>query len=203
MKKVWLWVLIPLALVLPVSVVIAAEAPTDIVRNTTDQVITRIQNDRDELRQDPAKMFALVSELIFPRFDFPIMGQWVLGTHWKGADEPSRQLFIDQFRKLLVRTYATALLEFSDEAITYPNKEATIKGRTAVVRQEIEQAGSTPIELGYRLHDASGEWKVIDVSVDGVSLVKTYRASFSSMINASGLASLIETLDAKNKEISQ
>jgi phospholipid transport system substrate-binding protein len=203
MKKVWLWVLISLALVLPVSVVIAAEAPTDIVRNTTDQVITRIQNDRDELRQDPAKMFALVSELIFPRFDFPIMGQWVLGTHWKGADEPSRQLFIDQFRKLLVRTYATALLEFSDEAITYPNKEATIKGRTAVVRQEIEQAGSTPIELSYRLHDASGQWKVIDVSVDGVSLVKTYRASFSSMINDSGLASLIETLDAKNKEISQ
>ncbi|MDA0823310.1 MAG: ABC transporter substrate-binding protein [Proteobacteria bacterium] len=202
MKKVWSLVL-SLAFVVPMNVVIASEAPTDIVRNTTDQVITRIQNDRDELRQDPSKMYALVSELIFPRFDFPIMGQWVLGTHWKGADPQSQQSFIDQFRKLLVRTYATALLEFSDQAITYPDKEATIKGRTAVVRQEIEQAGSAPIELGYRLHDASGEWKVIDVSVDGVSLVKTYRASFSSMINDSGLAHLIETLDAKNKEINQ
>ncbi|MFT4560841.1 MAG: phospholipid transport system substrate-binding protein [Gammaproteobacteria bacterium] len=203
MKKVWLLVLISLVFAFPMSAAFAAETPTELVRNTTDEVITRIENDREELRQDPAKMFALVSELIFPRFDFPIMAQWVLGTHWKGADPQSQQLFIDQFRKLLVRTYATALLEFSDQAITYPDKEATRKGRTAVVRQEIEQAGSAPIALGYRLHDGSGQWKVIDVSVDGVSLVKTYRASFSSMINESGLASLIETLRAKNKEINQ
>lgn len=148
-------------------------------------------------------MYALVAELIFPRFDFPIMAQWVLGPHWKDADEELRTTFIAQFRKLLVRTYATALLEFSDQEITYPDIPDVQKGRTAVVRQAIEQAGSEPISLGYRLHNASGSWKVFDVSVDGVSLVKTYRASFSSLIRDHGLVSLIESLAAKNKEIDQ
>jgi phospholipid transport system substrate-binding protein len=203
MKKVWLSVWMFLALALVVADVAAMETPTEIVRNTTDEVLARVKSDRDALRQDPAKMYALVSELIFPRFDFPIMAQWVLGTHWKGADEQVREVFIGQFRKLLVRTYATALLEFSDQAISYPDATATKKGRTAVVRQEIEQAGSSPIALGYRLHNTEGTWKVFDVAVDGVSLVKTYRASFSSIINSGGLAGLIETLSAKNSEISQ
>jgi phospholipid transport system substrate-binding protein len=203
MKKVWLFVLIMfVATVLPQQLA-AMEAPADIIKTTTDLVITRIQSDRDELREDPAKMYALVSELIFPRFDFPIMAKLVLGTHWKDADSALRESFVGHFRKLLVRTYATALLEFSNQKITYPEGGASQKERTAVVRQEIEQPGSAPIALGYRLHNSAGAWKVFDVSVDGVSLVKTYRASFSSMINDDGLANLIEKLSAKNKEINQ
>ncbi len=203
MKQVWLSVLMCALLLTAATELAAAEAPMDIVRNTTDQVLDRVQNDREALRQDPAKMFALVSEVIFPHFDFPIMAQWVLGTHWKEADEASRAEFVDQFRKLLVRTYATALLEFSDQAITYPDDTATVKGRTVEVRQEIDQSGSEPILIGYRLHSIGGNWKVFDVAVDGVSLVKTYRASFSSLIKDGGLPGLIAGLSEKNKEINQ
>jgi phospholipid transport system substrate-binding protein len=181
----------------------AAEAPLEIVRNTTDQVLMRVKNDREALRSDPAAVYALVSELIFPHFDFPIMARWVLGTHWKGADEATRGEFIDQFRKLLVRTYATALLEFSDQEIAYPEGSETSKGRAVVVRQEIGQAGSEPSLVGYRLHNTGGGWKVFDVAVDGVSLVKTYRASFTSIIKDRGLSGLIDSLRTKNKEINQ
>ena len=115
-----------------------------------------------------------------------------------------RAEFIVQFQKLLVRTYATALLEFSDQSITYPEKNTeTSSGRTVVVRQEIEQTSSEPIRIGYRLHNTSGEWKIFDVAVDGVSLVKTYRASFSSIIKDGGITSLIDRLQIKNKEINQ
>ena len=179
------------------------EAPGDVVRGTTDQVLARVKSDREALRRDPASMYALVAELIFPHFDFPIMSQWVLGTHWKTAEESSRAAFIEEFRKLLVRTYATALLEFSDQAISYPEANVGTSERTALVSQEIEQTGSEPILLGYRLHNTSGAWKVFDVTVDGVSLVKTYRASFSSIIEDGGIAHLIETLREKNKEIGQ
>jgi phospholipid transport system substrate-binding protein len=178
------------------------EAPLEIVRNTTDQVLMRISDDRDALREDPAKMYSLVADLIFPHFDFPIMAQWVLGPHWKDADAQSREKFVEQFRKLLVRTYATALLEFSDQEITYPEINEVSKGRTVVIRQEIEQAGGTPILLGYQLHNTGGNWKVFDVAVDGVSLVKTYRASFSSIIKDSGLSGLIDSLSVKNRDIS-
>lgn len=203
MKQVWLSVLMLAVFLTAADELAAAQAPMDIVRNTTDQVLSRVQSDRDALRQDPAKMYALVSEVIFPRFDFPIMAQWVLGTHWKDADKALRDEFVDQFRKLLVRTYATALLEFSDQEINYPEDNAAVKGRTVEVRQEIDQSGSEPILLGYRLHNTGGEWKVFDVAVDGVSLVKTYRASFSSLIKDEGLPGLIDSLAAKNKEINQ
>ena len=203
MKNGWLVGTFLSVSLLMASTVAAMDAPIDIVRNTTDQVLSRVASDRDALRQDPAKMFNLVSELIFPHFDFPVMSQLVLGTHWKGAEEGARTQFIEQFRKLLVRTYATALLEFSDQKISYPDDNPPAEGRTALVRQEIEQTGSEPILLGYRLHNSSGNWKVFDVAVDGVSLVKTYRASFSSIIKDGGIDSLISSLSSKNAEIGQ
>jgi len=180
----------------------AAPVPADIVRTTTDDVLARVTADKETLRADPGKMFNLVSEVIFPHFDFTIMSQWVLGEHWSSADEASRAAFVDQFRKLLVRTYATALLEFSDQTITYPDTEQKGGANTALVRQEISQEGGAPMPILYRLHNKTGEWKVFDVSVDGVSLVKTYRASFGAMIKDGSLAALIDELATKNKQYS-
>jgi phospholipid transport system substrate-binding protein len=190
----WLFAMSALALAAA-----AAPAPLEIVRTTTDNVLERVKTDKETLRAEPGKMYALVSELIFPHFDFAIMAQWVLGDSWAGADEPTRASFIDQFRKLLVRTYATALLEFSDQTISYPDADSAAKAATATVKQEISQPGSSSIPIVYRLHNKTGEWKVFDVSVDGVSLVKTYRASFAAAIKNDGLPALIQSLETKNQ----
>jgi phospholipid transport system substrate-binding protein len=148
-------------------------------------------------------MYTLVSEVIFPHFDFAIMSQWVLGEHWNTADEATREAFVEQFRKLLVRTYATALLEFSQQVITYPPIAQKGGTNTALVKQHISQEGGGGIPIVYRLHNKVGDWKVFDVSVDGVSLVKTYRASFGSMIKDGSLAGLIDSLNAKNAQYAQ
>lgn len=174
--------------------------PLDIVRGTTDSVLARVKADKDALRADPGKMYELVSELIFPHFDFAIMAEWVLGDSWAGADDATRAAFVDQFRKLLVRTYATALLEFSDQTIGYPDAEPAAAANTATVKQEISQPGSASIPIIYRLHSKTGDWKVFDVSVDGVSLIKTYRASFAAAIKNDGLPALIQNLEAKNQQ---
>jgi len=176
--------------------------PSDIVKTTTDKVLERVQNDRNALYSDPGRMYGLVAELIFPHFDFGIMSQWVLGKHWKEADEETRENFLEQFRRLLVRTYATALLNFSDQAITYPPADQKGSANTAMVKQQITQPGSATIPVIYRLHNKFGDWKVFDVSVDGVSLIRTYRASFGSMIRADGLNALIDSLNAKNQQYS-
>ena len=177
-------------------------SPLNIVQGTTDRVIERVVNERDALRTEPAKMYGLVSELIFPHFDFPIMSQLVIREHWKSASEETRAAFVEQFRKLLVRTYSIALLEFSGQNIIYPNNEGLdLSAKTVLVNQEIEQSGSKSIKLGYRLHRGSGDWKVFDVSIDGISLVKTYRASFSSLIEKDGLDGLVANLAEKNKDI--
>ncbi len=174
--------------------------PIDVVRSTTESVLARVKTDKDTLRADSGKMYGLVSELIFPHFDFGVMAQWVLGDSWAGADEATRTAFVDQFRKLLVRTYATALLEFSDQTITYPDAEQSTTPNTATVKQEISQPGSESIPIAYRLHNKTGDWKVFDISVDGVSLIKTYRASFAAAIKNDGLPALIRSLEAKNQQ---
>jgi phospholipid transport system substrate-binding protein len=198
MKRIWASTL-GLVLMLAANFAGAASDPTQIVKSTTDQVLERVRADKAALQADPGKMYNLVSELIFPHFDFSIMSQWVLGDHWSSASEDSRAAFVEQFRKLLVRTYATALLEFSGQEITYPPVEQK-GGATAVVKQDISQPGSSVIPIVYRLHNKTGDWKVFDVSVDGVSLVKTYRASFGSMIKDGGIDGLIASLDSKNQQ---
>jgi phospholipid transport system substrate-binding protein len=181
----------------------AVSEPVEVVRATTDQVLERIEADREQLKASPGRMYNLVSEVVFPHFDFGIMSQWVLGDSWKDADEPTREAFIEEFRKLLVRTYATALLGFSNQAIMYPDVEQKGTGKTATVKQEIAQPGGGSIPIVYRLHNRSGDWKVFDVSVDGVSLVKTYRASFGPVIRNDGLAGLIQSMSSKNLEYSE
>jgi phospholipid transport system substrate-binding protein len=182
----------------------ALEAPVDVVRHTTSEVVTRVKNEKDALRADPGKMYALVSEMIFPHFDFEIMSQFVLGEQWKTADAAKRQAFVEQFRKLLVRTYAAALLEYSDQEINYPDPGPQPKNsKTALVKQDITQPGSGLLPVAYRLHSKTGAWLVFDVSVDGVSLVKTYRSSFTSILKEGGLDKLIESLAVKNQEIGQ
>jgi phospholipid transport system substrate-binding protein len=172
-----------------------------VVQATTDAVVQRVRAEKDALRTDPAKMYGLVSEMIFPHFDFNIMAQWVLGEHWKTTDAAQQAEFVEQFRRLLVRTYATALLEYSEQSISYPPSEAPDNPKTAVVKQDIKQAGGAPMPVVYRLHNKSGNWKVFDVSVDGVSLVKTYKSSFAQIITDGGIGKLLETLQTKNKDL--
>ncbi len=179
----------------------AAEDAQTVVQETTTAVIDRVKSEKDALRADPAKMYGLVSDMIFPHFDFTIMSQWVLGEQWKLADAAQQKEFVEQFRRLLVRTYATALLEYSDQSIAYPANEASHNPKTATVKQEIKQPGGSLLPVVYRLHNKTGDWKVFDVSVDGVSLVKTYKSSFAQVIAEGGITKLIENLKDKNKDL--
>ena len=127
------------------------------------------------------------------------MSRFVLGSYWDSAEVKQKGEFIDQFRKLLVRTYASALLEFSNQTIDYPSDKNIVKKKTAKIVQEIITHGE-PVAVVYRLHNNKGKWLAFDVSVSGVSLVKTYRGSFRSIIETEGLDQLINSLKEKNEK---
>ncbi len=202
MKKL-LRILICCLVALNVNSTLAHDSASSLVKKTTGKVLENVQANRQALEADPVKMLNLVSEHIFPAFDFHVISQWVLGDAWMKADDSTRDIFTDQFRKLLVRTYATALLQFSDETITYPEVKQKPGGRTVVVMQNVSGPSMKTIPIIYRLYRKHGDWKVFDVSVDGVSLIKTYRASFGSMIRDKGLLGLITLLTEKNSLFSK
>jgi len=174
--------------------------PESIIKKTTEQVLDRLKRDKETLQDNPGEMFRLVSDLIFPHFDFGVMSRFVMGATWKSLSDEKKQEFADHFRRLLVRTYASALLEFSDQEIRYVPSENKGKGRTAKVLQQIDTGSGEPMIISYRLHNRNSDWKVYDVSVSGVSLVKTYRASFQSITESQGVDALIESLKNKNQQ---
>ncbi len=165
---------------------------------TADKVIARIQAEREALNAHPEQLYDLVNELIIPHFDFVKISKYVLGRYWRTASTEQKRVFVEQFRTLMVRTYATTLLEYSGQTIKYLPMQNDPGSNSAIVRTEVDQAGADPIPIDYRMYSTDGDWKVFDVTVSGISLVSTYRSSFASDINKDGLDALISTLTQRN-----
>jgi phospholipid transport system substrate-binding protein len=107
-------------------------------------------------------------------------------------------VLVTEFQEVLVRTYAKALLKYTDEDIVYePSKPGTRDG-TVVVPTQVRAAGAPPIPIDYRMHKLSGQWKVYDVVIENVSLISNYRGQFRTAIGRSGVDGLIDELKAKN-----
>ncbi len=179
----------------------AVETPDSIIKQTADAVIERIKSQRSVLDADPSKIYAVVDELVIPHYDFVSMSKWVLGKNWKTASEEQRSNFITQFQTLLVRTYARALLEYSGQEIKYYPVEINQKSKLALVKTEMTSDGAQPFPVAYRMHQKNETWKVVDVTVDGVSLVSTYRGSFTTQIKKHGFDALVKELTIKNERL--
>lgn len=179
---------------------IAAQGAQETVQRAADQVLSKVKAERDLLRADPTQLQALVNDVLIPHFDFRRISQWVLGRYWPEATDEQRIRFAEEFRNLLVRTYATALLEYSDQEIRYLPVQADEGASNVIVRTEIQQPGGPVMPVNYRMHRRDDGWKVFDVAIDNVSLVSTYRASFAAEIRRDGLDGLIQNLAARNRE---
>jgi phospholipid transport system substrate-binding protein len=183
------------------SVIATESAPEELIRNASDQVLSLIQSNPGQFHQDPAKLYALVDEVVLPHFDFTTMTDLALGRYKSKVSAEQKQLITKEFRTLLVRTYAKALLEYNNQKIIYLPTEGSLEGGDVTVRTEIEQAGGFPIPLNYRLKQGKQAWKVYDISVDDISLVTNYRSSFSREIRKNGIDGLIKTLHERNQDL--
>lgn len=179
----------------------AGETAGDVVKNTASHVLERLHAEKEQIDDNPGRIYDLVNELVIPHFDFYSISRQVLGNVWKKATEQQRQAFMEQFRILLVRTYANALRQYSVNEIIYYPEQRNQDSSLVVVRSEVKGIkGSVSIPIHYRMHSVDGEWKVVDVSIEGISLVSTYRGSFASEVRKSGLDALISALMKKNQK---
>ena len=178
----------------------AAISAYDLVKQTSDRMIAALKDKSDELDQNPKLIYDLVDEIILPHFDFERMSQLVLGKYWNRISADQRGQFINEFRSLLVRTYATAMSEYSDEKIDFLPFRSDDKADDVTVKTEVDQKGGFPVPIDYSLYLKQGEWKVYDVSIDDVSLVVNYRTSFATEIKQSGVDGLIKKLQERNRQ---
>jgi phospholipid transport system substrate-binding protein len=181
----------------------AVKPPQDVIQDTSARMLDALRQNRDALRQDSSQIYALVDQIVLPNFDFEMMSRWVLGRSWQQATPEQRRRFADEFRTLLVRTYAKALLEYSDNEIRVLPSANPADSNEATVKTEAQVRTGSPIPINYSMHLNNEGWKVYDVTVDGVSLVTNYRSTFASQIRSNGLDTVIADLQKRNAQASR
>ena len=194
----WRTLLSALILLLPSLTLAAEDMASALVRDTSDRMLAALKARHAEIEQRPQLIYQLVGQIVVPHFDFERITQAALGRYWQQATSQERVELVRQFEQLLVRTYAKALLSYSDQEILYlPLRPGHDAGDVTVATQ-VQEPGAQPIPINYRLALKDGAWKVYDVIIDNVSLIANYRSSFANQIRRDGIGGLIKTLNERN-----
>ena len=189
------------ALGLPLAALAVDETPDALIRRLSVDVLNTVRADKAIQAGDIDKVIALVDKTVMPNVNFRRMTAAAVGPGWRQATPEQQKRLQDEFKVLLVRTYAGALAQVSDQTVRIKPMRAAADDKDVLVRTEIVGKGD-PIQLDYRLEKTPGEgagWKIYNLNVLGVWLVETYRSQFAQEINAKCIDGLIDTLVARNK----
>lgn len=172
-------------------------APDVLIKETVKDVLAVIKTDKDIQAGDQQKTLALVDEKVLPHFDFERMTQLAVGKYWRRATPEQKQALTSEFRNMLVRTYTKVFSVYRDQVIEV--KSLKMAGEDeATVQTTISKPGTPVIPVNYEMKKKPNGWKVFDIYIEGVSMVISYRGTFASQIEESGIDGLIKTLSDKN-----
>jgi phospholipid transport system substrate-binding protein len=178
----------------------ASLGPKELIKQSTEQLLAAVEQNRETIRQDPSQAINLVDEILSPHIDFERVTRLILGKYWRQITPEQRTRFIEEFSDYQLRTYAVALTDHTGVEVTYLPTRPSGREDRAMVRTLIPKKDGTHISVDYRLLlDNGGQWKVYDVIVEGVSLLTSYRATIGAEIERYGIEGLIQRLSEKNQ----
>ena len=176
-------------------------APDVLVKTITEEVVAILKQDKDIQAGDTKKVASLIETKVVPHFNFTRMTRIAMARNWRSASPEQQKELTGEFKTLLVRTYSTAISNYRDQKIDYRPLRAKPEDTEVTVKSEVKQSGSSqPVSIDYEMEKTPNGWKVYDVKVGGVSLVTTYRDTFSSEVKERGVDGLIKSLVAKNRQ---
>jgi phospholipid transport system substrate-binding protein len=177
----------------------AQETPDQLVKRTTDEILTIIKTDKDVASGNQAKVVELAEQKVLPHFDFERMTRLAVGRNWAQASDAQKQALIKEFRTLLVRTYSSSLSQYRNQTIEVKPTKLAPADKEAIVKTAVVQQGGPQIPIDYAMAKEDSGWKVYDVIIDGASLVTTYRGTFNDQIQKGGVDGLVKTLQERNR----
>jgi phospholipid transport system substrate-binding protein len=176
-----------------------ARDPQALIHGAVEELRMAIVHDKMAINKDPNRAITLVDRIVLPHVDTNRVGRLILGQHWRNATPEQRRQFVDNYRRLLLRTYAVHVSDYADVKVEYLSSGGTTNNsKRTVVRTRVSHAGNPASNVDYRMYLTANGWKVYDVAVTGISLVATFRATVNSEINRYGLDGLIARLIEKN-----
>lgn len=188
-------VLLALLAVAPVNA--DEQSPQEVIESAVDLLAGKMEGRQEELGADRQALYALIDEVLLPRFDRKFAAQIVLAKHWRSADVGQRERFIEAFYQALLRRYADGLLEFDQERVkVLPFRGDLTKKRTKI-RSTVELDDGSTVSVDYELVKRDSGWLLFNVVIEGISYVRNYRAELDSEIRGSSLNAVIERLESE------
>src|ERR1035437_9401616 len=188
-------------LLLSTSAFAQEDSPDALIKKVTEDVLTIVRQDKDIQSGNTKKAIELVEAKVLPNFNFQHMTALAMGKDWNKATPEQKTQLTEEFKTLLVRTYSNALTGYKDQTVHYKPTKMQGGDTDVVVKTEIVQSGSKPIQLDYSMEKQADGWKVYDVIVAGVSLVTNYRGTFAQEVSANKIDGLIKMIADKNKQL--
>lgn len=180
----------------------AISSPVDLLQSTSNQLISALQRNQATLKTKPQIVYGIVNQILLPHVDVMSMSSKALGREaWLRATPMQRQAFAQQFVTLLIRTYSSALAQYTNERVNFLplrgdyNSESRVQVNSVIVRET-----GPSINLSYRLMRVDGQWMLYDFSVDGVSIIESFRSQFAQELQNNGIDGLINKLAQHNNQ---
>jgi len=196
-----IFVLALTGLVFSAPAMAADEAPDQLVKRISQEIIDLAKNDKEIQAGNQKRVYDMVESKILPYIDFQRMTSLAAGKNWKDATPDQQQQLTKEFRTLLVFTYSGAISQIKDQRVEFKPMRAAPDDTEVEVRSQVIQSRGDPIQLNYRLAKSATGWKIYDINVLGAWLVETYKGTFTEAISKSGIDGLIKTLSEKNKKL--
>jgi phospholipid transport system substrate-binding protein len=177
----------------------STQGPQELVQNSAQKMLQELDANRAMYQKDPAKLDALVGNVLLPNFDSEYAARLVLGQYWRSATPEQRKRFVDAFYKSLLRNYGAALIDFTADRFVILPYKGDPGDTNATVRTEVKRAAGDKVPVNFSLHKTDAGWKAWDVVIEGISYVKSFRTDFASEIQQKGLDAVITRLETDGK----
>jgi len=175
--------------------------PDELVKDVMLEIQRVIVADKDLRSGDREKTIRLIEQKALPHFNQTGMTALAVGVHWRKATPEQKKRLVEEFRALILRTYASSLSAFGDQKFEFRPLKVAAEDTDVTVQVRILQSGTQPVLVEYDMEKIAGGWKCYDVRIAGISLVVNYRTEFDAIVRAKGIDGLIDALTAKNKSL--
>jgi phospholipid transport system substrate-binding protein len=177
----------------------STQSPQELVENSAKRMLTELDAHRAMYKSDPAKLDALVGNVLLPNFDTDYSARLVLGQTWRTATEDQRKRFVNAFYHSLLRNYGAALVDFTADRFTVLPYKGDPGDTNATVRTEVKRGTGEKVPVNFSLRKTPDGWKAWDVVIEGISYVKSFRTDFASEIQQKGLDEVITRMETEGK----
>jgi len=172
-------------------------SPDEVIQGAVNELTEKLDGRKEQLAEDKDALYALVNDILLPRFDRKFAAQLVLAKHWRDASEEQRERFIDAFYNSLLHKYADGILEFDESRIEVIAFRGDATAKRTLVKTNVTLGDGTKVPVHYDLVNRDDHWLIFNVKVEGVSYISNYRTELDAEVRATSLDAVIDRLETE------